>query len=150
MVTGKQILETLHFIALAVQVGAIMVISLRLLGIGRGVPLAALQRPVFRTAWLAFAAVLITGTLQFIPIAAEALNRPSFQAKIAILCLALATLVWLQTQVRRNANDWDAGTAIPGSLRIAAILSLILWPTVIIVARLMYAFVQMGGVREDG
>jgi hypothetical protein len=148
MVTGKQILETLHFIAFAVQVGAIMVISLRLLGFGRGVPIAALQRPVFRTAWLAFAAVFVTGALQFIPIAAEALDRPSFQAKIAIICLALVTLVWLQTQVRRYAEEWDSGIAIPASLRIAAVLSLILWPMVIIVARLMYAFVQMSGVRE--
>jgi hypothetical protein len=148
MVTGKQILETLHFIAFAVQVGAIMVISLRLLGFGRNLSIAALQRPVFWTAWLAFAAVFATGVLQFIPIAAEVLGRTSFQAKIAILCLALATLVWLQIQVRRSAHEWDSGTAIPGSLRIAAALSLVLWPTVIIVARLMYAFVQMAGIRE--
>ena len=34
---SKQILETLHFIAFALQIGAVMVISLRLLGFGRSV-----------------------------------------------------------------------------------------------------------------
>ncbi len=59
---SKQILETLHFAAFAVQIGVIMVISLRRLGLGRSVPMAALARPALRTAWLAFAVVLVTGT----------------------------------------------------------------------------------------
>lgn len=100
---SKQALETLHFIAFAAGIGAIMAVSLRLLGLGRGVPIAALCRSALRVAWLALAAVLVTGTLQLVPIAAEVLRRPSFQAKIAVLACALAVLV--------------------------------LWPTVIVVAR---------------
>ena len=38
---SKQILETLHFVAFALQIGAVMVISLRLLGVGRSVSIAA-------------------------------------------------------------------------------------------------------------
>ena len=34
---SKQLLETLHFVAFALQIGAIMVIALRLLGFGRSV-----------------------------------------------------------------------------------------------------------------
>lgn len=144
-VSSKQVLETLHFIAFAVSIGAIMVISLRLLGLGRSVPIAALHRPVLRTAWLSFAAVFVTGALQFVPIAAEIFYRPSFRAKIVVLVLALATLVRLQAHLRRDANAWDAGAAIPGGVKATAIVSLALWPTVIVVARLMYAFVQMAG-----
>ena len=140
---SKQILETLHFVAFALQIGAVMVISLRLLGVGRSVSIAALRRPVFWTAWLAFAVVLVTGALQFAPIATEVFYRPSFRAKIAVLTLALATLVWLQVALRRNASTWDAGAPVPHSLQVLAGLSLALWPTVIVVARLMYAFVQM-------
>ena len=140
---SKQILETLHFIAFALQIGAVTVISLRLLGVGRSVSIAALRRPVFWTAWLGFAVVLATGALQFAPIAAEVFYRPSFRAKIAVLTLALAILVWLQLALRREAHAWDAGQAVPRSLKVLAGLSLALWPTVIVVARLMYAFVQM-------
>ncbi len=140
---SKQILETLHFVAFALQIGAVMVISLRLLGVGRSVSIAALSRPVFWTAWLAFAVVLVTGALQFAPIATEVFYRPSFRAKIAVLTVALATLVWLQVALRRNASAWDAGETVPHSLQVLAGLSLALWPTVIVVARLMYAFVQM-------
>jgi hypothetical protein len=143
---SKQILETLHFIAFALQIGAVMVIALRLLGFGRHVPIAALRRPVFRTAWVAFAVVLLTGLLQFAPIAAEVVYRPSFRAKIALLTLALGTLVLLQTHVARRASDWDLGAAVPGSVKVLAVFSLALWPTVIVVARLMYAFVQMAGL----
>jgi hypothetical protein len=142
---SKQILETLHFIAFALQVGAVMAISMRLLGLGRGVSIAALSRPAFWTAWIGFAAVVTTGVLQFVPIATEVFYRPSFRAKIAVLSLALAALIWLHLHVRRSAGAWDAGAAVPGSLKIVAGLSLVLWPTVVVVARLMYAFVQMAG-----
>ena len=83
--------------------------------------------------------------LQFVPIATEVVYRPSFQAKLAVLSLALAALIWLQVHVRRGAGAWDAGAAVPRSLKVVAGLSLVLWPTVIVVARLMYAFVQMAG-----
>ena len=141
---SKQILETLHFIAFALQIGAVMVISLRLLGVGQRVPIAALRRPVFWTAWSGFAAVFLTGALQFIPIATEVFYRPSFRAKVAVLGLALVALVWLHAHVQRSAVAWDAGATIPGGVKVLAGLSLALWPTVVVVARLMYAFVQMG------
>jgi hypothetical protein len=144
---GKQLLETLHFTAFALQIGAIMALALRLLGFGRGVSIAALGRAVFWTAWLAFGAVFVTGVLQFLPIATEVFYRPSFRAKIAVLSLALAMLVWLHVHVRRGASAWDAGETIPRSVAVAAGVSLALWPTVIVVARLMYAFVQMAGPR---
>ena len=140
---SKQTLETLHFIAFALQIGAVAVISLRLLGLGRRVSIAALRVPVFRTAWLAFAVVLVTGALQFAPIATEVFYRPSFRAKLAILTVALVSLVWLQLASRREAHAWDSGHAVPRSVKFLAGLSLALWPTVIVVARLMYAFVQM-------
>lgn len=140
---SKQILETLHFIAFALQIGAVMVVSVRLLGFGRRVSIAALSRAAFWTAWPAFTAVFVTGTLQFVPIATEVFYRPSFRAKIALVVVALATLVWLQVQVPRKAPAWDAGEAVPVSAKVLAGLSLALWPTVVVVARLMYAFVQM-------
>jgi hypothetical protein len=142
---SKQILETLHFIAFALQIGAVMVISLRLLGLGRTVSIAGLSRAVFWTAWVGFAAVVVTGVLQFVPIAAEVYYRPSFRAKLAILSFALATLIWFHTQVSRQADAWDRGAAVPISLKIVAACSLLLWPAVVVVARLMYAFVQMAG-----
>lgn len=143
---SKQILETLHFIAFALQIGAVMALSLRLAGAGRSVSIDALGRFVFRTAWLAFAVVFVTGVLQFVPIAAEVFYRPSFRAKLAILAAAVAALVWLQAAVRRDAAEWDAGAAVPKPVKAVAMLSLALWPTVIVVARLMYAFVQMAGI----
>lgn len=142
---SKQILETLHFLAFAVQIGAVMAMCLRLLGVGHLVSIEGFSRAALRAAWTGFAVVVVTGILQFVPIATEVFYRPSFRAKLAILSLALALLVWLHTQVRRGAAGWDAGAPIPGSLRIAAGVSLLLWPTVIVVARLMYAFVQMAG-----
>lgn len=143
---SKQILETLHFTAFALQIGAVMVIALRLLGLGRQVPVAALARPVFRTAWVAFAAVLVTGALQFIPIATEIFHRPSFRVKLGVLAVALVMLAWLQAGVRRGAKEWDAGVEVPASLKACAVLSLAVWPAVVVIARLMYAIRQMSQV----
>jgi hypothetical protein len=141
--SGKQLLETLHFLGFAPQIGAIMVMSIRLLGFGRRVPIAALERPVFAIAWLGFTLVLVTGVLQLIPIAAEILHRPSFRAKIALLTLALGGCLWMHMKTRRDAAAWDAGGAVPRSLKAVAVFSLLMWPAVVIVARLMYAIVQM-------
>ena len=140
---SKQILETLHFVAFALAIGCVMVMCMRLLGLGRRTAIAALRGPVLRTAWLAFAVVLVTGALQFVPIAAEVFYRPSFRGKMAVLGLALISLVALQARITRSAAAWDAGAAITLSTRVLAGLSLVLWPTVIVVARLMYAFEQM-------
>lgn len=101
---SKQILETLHFIAFALQIGAVIVLSLRLLGIGRSVSIAALSRMAFWTAWPGFAVVFVTGALQFVPIATEVFDRPSFRAKITLVVLALVTLVWLQAHARRDGE----------------------------------------------
>lgn len=140
---GKQILETLHFLAFALPVGAVMALSLRLLGAGRGVSIATLGRFAILTVHIAFAAVFVTGVLQFVPIATEVFYRPSFRAKIALIAVALALFVSLQKAVRRDAAAWDAGAAVPGSVKVVAALSLALWPIIIVVARLRYAFVQM-------
>jgi hypothetical protein len=140
---SKQILETLHFTAFALQIGAVLVVALRLLGLGRAVSIAALSRVAFWTAWLGFAAVLVTGALQFAPIATEVFYRPSFRAKVVLVAVALAMLVAIHIQVRRNSLAWDSGAAVSFSTKVLAALSLALWPTVIVVARLMYAFVQM-------
>lgn len=144
--SSKQLLETLHFLAFAVQIGAVMVVSLRLLGAGARVPIGSLSRPALRAAWLGFAGVVTTGVLQFIPLASELLDRPSFRVKIAILSVALVVLVLLQRAIRRHAHAWDAGIPIGTPVRVLAGLSLALWPTVIVVARLMYALVQMSKV----
>src|SRR5688572_4179167 len=120
-----------------------MAVSLRLLGFGKRVPVAALCRPAFWAAWVGFAAVFVTGTLQFAPIATEVFYRPSFRAKVAVLTIAVATLICLHVHVRRKAGAWDAGEAIGGAAKMLAAVSLALWPAVIVVARLMYAFVQM-------
>ena len=140
---SKQILETLHFVAFALPIGAVMVVSVRLLGLGRNVSIALLSRAAFSTAWLGFTAVFVTGVLQFVPIAAEIFFRPSFRVKIALVVIALATLVAMHALVRRHASAWDAGEAVPVPVKILAGVSLALWPTVVVVARLMYAFVQM-------
>jgi hypothetical protein len=139
----KRTLETLHFIGLAITIGPIMVLSIRLVGASPSIPVARLARPILWMAWLGFALVVVSGFLQFVPSAESIANRWSFQLKLGILALALANLIWLQSQIRRYAGIWDEAGAIPVAVRNMAVASIVLWPTVIIIGRLMFAFVQV-------
>src|SRR6476661_8812227 len=56
---------TLHTFGMMVLVGAALMIDLRLLGFGRGIPLQALDR-LFSVMWGAFALNAVTGTMLFI------------------------------------------------------------------------------------
>ena len=55
----------LHTVGLALVVGPNAVLDLRLLGAGRGMPLAAL-RNVFRVMWIGFAINASTGLVLFV------------------------------------------------------------------------------------
>lgn len=156
----KLVLETVHIVAGLLGIGAVAVLAVRVLGFARDVPVEPLARAALRVAWPAFAVVLVAGVLQFIPIAGNApdagpdrnpigiVYRWWFQVKMIAVLVALAHLVWLATQTRRHARDWDAARAIPAATRYAALVLVVLLPAIFVLARMMFAFLQATGVNS--
>jgi hypothetical protein len=102
------------------------VIDFRLLGVGRGIPLKALER-TFVLMWAGFALTAATGSLLFVADARKHALNPAFYVKLLCVALAVAILVMIRSRVFR---DQATGRAL-------AAASLTCWLVALSSARLM-------------
>ena len=128
---------TLHTFGMGVLVGASAVVDLRLLGIGRTIPLAPL-RTLFPVMWAGFWLNLVTGSVLF---AADASSRGTqwlFFVKLAFVAAGVVTMVL----IKRHLYGGDAEPAVASSAmkRLAAV-SLLVWVVAVVTGRLL-AYVQ--------
>lgn len=129
-------IETLHVLAGALTVGTVLIMDLRLLGLAsvkQGY--AALRREVLPWTWLAFGAALASGFLMFISQATEYFANDAFRTKLVLLLLAGVNMLVFELIVARGADGWDAGEAVPRPGKIAALLSLALWVSIVFFGR---------------
>jgi hypothetical protein len=90
-------------------------------------------RPV---AILLLAVLVITGLLLFLPEASHIAHNTVFQAKLAVIGLALLNVLALQKALGGAAP----AAAIPESVRLTALASLVLWLAVATLGRLIAYF----------
>ena len=90
-------------------------------------------RPV---AIVLLAVLVITGLLLFLPEASHIAHNTVFQAKLAVIGLALLNVLVLQKALGGAAP----AAAIPGSVRLTALASLVLWLAVATLGRLIAYF----------
>ena len=131
-------LESIHVIGLALVVGTISIIDLRLLG------LASVDRPFKRMAadimkwtWGAFALTALTGSLMFMTNAGVYYHNFYFRSKMALLLLAGVNMLSFELTLGRRAHRWDNAAAAPPAGRVVAVLSLAIWISVIFAGRLI-------------
>ena len=130
------LLESLHVLGLATVFGTIAIIDLRLLG------LASTRRPFTRIAsdvlkwtWAAFALTATTGFLMFITNADVYYHNFFFRSKMALLALAGLNMLIFELTAGRSVHLWDKDRSAPRAARAAAVLSLVLWITIIFFGR---------------
>ena len=125
-----------HIFGLILFAGSVVVLDLRLLGLGRrGVDAAALSAALTPVMLTGLALMAITGTLLLSADARPLTTNPAFQAKAVLLALALANALlfrWLWTYLLPR---WDE--AAPGFARIQVAVSLALWLMVATAGRLI-------------
>jgi hypothetical protein len=130
------IVESLHFIGLCLLIGAIGSFDLRLLGIARRVPIAAMHRLI---PWgiAGFALNVATGLLFVLTEPDQYIYNPSFHLKVLFLGVAgvNASLFYVTSyrQVFGEAPSLDA----PRHAKLIALVSLCAWMTVIVCGRLI-------------
>ena len=128
------LVESLHFIGLALSVGTIAIVDLRLLGIAvRRQSPSELAADLHKWTWMGLALMLTTGPLMF---SADAVNyryNPAFQFKIVCLLLALLFHFTLHRYATRSTTPPLLGN-------LAGAVSLGLWTCVVAGGR-MIAFV---------
>jgi hypothetical protein len=124
---------TLHTFGMMVLVGAALMVDLRLLGFGRGIPLASMER-LFRVMWGAFWLNLITGTMLFIADATKRATQPLFLTKLLLVAFGIVTIVLIRRRVFDGATE---PLVISVAAKRLALTSLLVWCAAITAGRLL-------------
>jgi hypothetical protein len=130
------VVQGIHVLALALAIGLLALADLRLVGVAlTNVParrVVSELRPWFIAG---FALLFVTGLLLFIPKAVELYESTLFRVKLVLILLAGINALWFELAFRKQQ---DEGT--PRHLRIAGLVSLLLWTTIIVLGRLLAYF----------
>lgn len=118
-----------HVLGIALLVGAIAPLDLRLLGLWPREPIARLEEVLRPVAAAGMALAVLTGLLLFTVDARAYAGLPLFQAKMALLALALAN-----AGMHARAG---LATLSPARRRLAGGLSLGLWIAILLCGRLI-------------
>ena len=122
--------ESVHLLGLAMLGGAVLLVDLRLLGLGLGVGLQQ-RTPAYLCAqvnpWLlgALAVIFISGSTMFLSEAVKCYYSPAFWLKVqTLICALLFTFVVRNRVLRR----WEL--VLPWQAKVLGACSLSLWFTV--------------------
>jgi len=129
--------EIVHIIGFVTLVGSIIVFDLRLLGLSKTLSVRALARHVLPWSIGALALIVPSGLLMFITHAGDFISNPAFITKMSLLFCAGINAAVFHTGVFRNVAAWDSGVATPVAAKIHALLSLLIWFSVLACGRLL-------------
>ena len=124
---------TVHTLGMMVLVGAIVMIDVRLLGFGRGIPLDSL-RTLFRVTWLGLTVNAITGSMLFVADATKRAASPTFMTKLVLIAAGVATLVLIRKDLFGAGHEPDE---VSHKARRLALISILVWSAAVTAGRLL-------------
>lgn len=121
------VLEMVHIVGIALLVGNLVLLELRVFGRGRELPVQSLARLSLSLAVAGFTGAAASGLLMFASQPAELLANRAFTLKMLLLCLAGCNAAWFHA--RRSLERLD------GPARALMLLSTLIWLAVIACGR---------------
>ena len=116
--------ETIHIIAVALMLGSIATMDLRLLGLGmKRQPVPQLARHLSPFMWGGFWVVVITGVPLFMAEALKCFGNAVFAPKMMIFFAAIL----LSLTVHRKMENSDEARTSPWLRKPVAVLSMVMW-----------------------
>lgn len=129
------LIESFHVIALTLVFGTITIVDLRLLGVGSTRPFTKVASDILKLTWVAFGLAVVTGSLLFITNADVYYHNFYFRSKMVLLLLSGVNMGIFELTIARSVNTWDKDRTAPPAGRAVAIVSLILWISIIFCGR---------------
>ena len=129
--------EVAHLAGIALLVGSIVVLDLRLLGLSRALPVRKLAAHVLPWSAGSFVLIVPSGLAMFVAHASDFIASPVFALKMCLILAAGVNAAAFHAGVFRGASQWDVDAPPPLAARFAAGLSLALWLSVIACGRLL-------------
>ena len=121
------LLEVLHILGIALLVGSLLLLELRIAGLATALPLAPLARLALPVALLGFALIAASGLLMCAGQAGELVANRAFVLKMGLVALAGMNALWFHARGGLQRMDRTA--------RLQTALSMGLWLAVIICGR---------------
>jgi hypothetical protein len=117
--------NSVHLLGLVMLVGGIGVVDLRLAGLWRDVPAAALSRALTPVAVGGLALLVLSGTVLFASDGMALARSVTFHRKLVLIVLALANALLFRLLWQRRV---EAGGEVPPLIgRTSALASLLMW-----------------------
>lgn len=130
---GYPFVSAAHILSLALLVGSITVLDLRLLGAFRATPAVSLAGPLVRVAGWGLAFALLTGFLLFSVQPGQYLANPAFLVKLAFVAIGVLN-AWLLGRLSRRPQALR-DEPFPVVIRVSAGISLSAWVAAILAGR---------------
>ena len=131
------IVEIVHLTGIALLVGSIAMLDLRLLGLSSSVPVRRLALHILPWTAASFLLIVPSGLAMFVAHAGDFIASPVFVLKISLILCAGVNAAVFHAGVFRGAAEWDVNRMPPAAARLSAALSLLLWISVIACGRLL-------------
>lgn len=122
----------LHSVGMGLSAGSAFVICMRLLGVGRPLPVSSL-RVFFKIFWGGFFLNLVTGSLLFAAHATTTGVIPMYYIKLSLIAAGIVLALPLRKFVDGETSDGG----VPARVKGLAALSLLVWVAVITTGRLI-------------
>ncbi len=130
------VLLTIHLISLAMFAGLVLMMDLRLLGVGyRGTPFSEVQARLFPWQVVGMVVTALAGLLLFYAQPMRYFGKVLYWIKIALMVLAFVNALVFHFTTYRSVAKWDTAGP-PLGAKVAGGLSLALWAGVVAFGRL--------------
>lgn len=133
---GWPLMLTVHAIGLAIILGVIFALNLRMLGFYETIPYTSLY-DLLRIAWIGIVLNVISGLSIFTSQASTYVTSGPFLLKISLIILGCVNLVYTQKTLRSEAAAWQSAGAVPPMAVGLALSSLFFWVTAVVTGRLI-------------
>jgi hypothetical protein len=130
------VLEGSHLIGMALMMAPVMMYDFRLIGFRwKNDPVSKVKWSFLPITFFGFVLMVTTGVLLFWSEPLKCYNSGYFRIKVVALILAGLNALVFHSTIDRTTAQWDTASPPPFRARIAGIMSLALWTTVIFAGR---------------
>ncbi len=135
------LIETAHVLGITLLSGTIAIVDLRLLGLVlRKDEVSDVVSQILPLTLTGFVVMLLSGFLLFWSEAAKMYFNPVFRLKLVLLALAGINPLIFHLTVFRRVAAWGQGSPGPAGARVAAVISLTRWSSIIVAGRTIAYF----------
>jgi hypothetical protein len=135
---GFAIVVAVHILGITLSVGTLLCVDLRMLGVAfERLRVSEVYRGLAPWFLSGFAIMAASGGMLFAAFATAAYANLYFRIKMAAIVLAAVNALLFHVVTQRSSAVWDGAARPPAGVRVAGLVSLLLWGTVLVAGRMI-------------